>query len=228
MAKTDVRAGPAIGHLSAEAFRARAVEQLHPAPVETIFDPKSGRACGRSDFDLNPDMVNEIDPAEPVGEAAVLVPIVASSSLTMLLTKRADTLKRHRGQIAFPGGRFEDADDSPLTTALRETEEEIGLRPEFVEPIGYLDSYRTRTGFQITPVVGLVRPGFDLNLDAREVASAFEVPLAFLMDPDNHKRDSRMWNGRERHFYAMPYREHYIWGATAGMIKNLYERLVQE
>ncbi|MEO0671494.1 MAG: CoA pyrophosphatase [Pseudomonadota bacterium] len=218
-----------LGDLDADQFRTRARVHLHTAPVDTVFDAKSGRAWGRSDFDLNPDMVNEIDPDEPVGQAAVLVPIVLGGpALTMLLTQRSEKLKRHGGQIAFPGGRFEDADDGPLATALRETEEEVGITSNFVEPVGFLDSYRTRTGFQITPVVGLVRPGFDLRLDAREVAGAFEVPLAFLMNPDNHRRDSRVWNGRERHFYAMPYGEHYIWGATAGMIKNLYERLVQE
>ncbi|MEL6297810.1 MAG: CoA pyrophosphatase [Pseudomonadota bacterium] len=213
--------------MTADELRDLARAAFYPAPSDQIFDAKSGRAWGRSDFDLNPDMVNEVDFSEPVGAAAVLVPIVASSEMTILLTKRSSALKRHRGQIAFPGGRVEDADTDAAATALRETEEEIGLDRDFIEPLGYLDSYRTRTGFQITPLVGLVRPGFSLKLDPREVEDAFEVPFAFLMNPDNHRRDQLEWQGRARHFYAMPYGPHYIWGATAGMIKNLHERLIQ-
>jgi 8-oxo-dGTP pyrophosphatase MutT (NUDIX family) len=119
-------------------------------------------------------------------------------------------------------------DSGPLACALREAREEIGLLPAYVEPLGYLDSYRTGTGFQVVPVVALVRPGFTLTLDPVEVAEAFEVPLRFVMDPANHQRDSREWRGgRRRFFYAMPYEQRYIWGATAGMLKNMHQRLFE-
>ena len=129
------------------------------------------------------------------------------------------------GQWEFPGGKVEATDIDTVHTALREAEEEIGLSRALVEPLGFLDGYRTGTGFLVTPVVALVKPDFVLALDANEVASTFEVPLAFLMDEVNHKRHSRPWRGRERHYYAMPFGERYIWGATAGMLKNLHERL---
>ncbi|MCK9910168.1 CoA pyrophosphatase, partial [Microbacteriaceae bacterium K1510] len=121
-----------------------------------------------------------------------------------------DSLKRHAGQIAFPGGRMEPTDRDPTATALREAHEEIGLDPSFVETLGYLDAYRTGTGFRIFPVVSLVREGFALTLDAREVADAFEVPLAFLMDEANHRTETRFWRGQERRFYAMPFGQRYI------------------
>jgi 8-oxo-dGTP pyrophosphatase MutT (NUDIX family) len=162
---------------------------------------------------------------EPPQLAAVLIPVIARETLTLLLTERTAGLKRHAGQIAFPGGRMDAEDASPVATALREANEEIGLAPAFVEPLGFLDSYRTGTGFLIRPVVGLVSPGFALRLAEGEVADAFEVPLSFLMDPANHQKASREWRGRMRAYYAMPYGERYIWGATAGMLKNMYERL---
>lgn len=177
-----------------------------------------------SDFDLSPELTPEAPPA-PLAPAAVLIPIVARHELTVLLTQRTEHLKRHAGQIAFPGGRMEPTDHDPIATALREAEEEIGLAPSFVEPLGYLDAYRTGTGFRIFPVVSIVRPGFDLKLDAREVADAFEVPLAFLMDEANHRTESRLWRGQERRFYAMPFEQRYIWGATAGIMKNMHKRL---
>jgi 8-oxo-dGTP pyrophosphatase MutT (NUDIX family) len=145
--------------------------------------------------------------------------------LTVLLTQRTEGLPRHAGQIAFPGGRMEPTDRDPTATALREANEEIGLDPSFVEPLGYLDPYRTGTGFRIFPVVGIVREGFALQLDAREVAEAFEVPLAFLMDETNHRTEVRTWRGAERRFYAMPFEQRYIWGATAGIMKNMHKRL---
>ena len=120
---------------------------------------------------------------------------------------------------------MEPTDRDPIATALREAQEEIGLDPSFVEPLGYLDAYRTGTGFRIFPVVSLVREGFTLKLDAREVADAFEVPLAFLMDEDNHRTEARSWRGTERRFYAMPFEQRYIWGATAGIMKNMHKRL---
>jgi 8-oxo-dGTP pyrophosphatase MutT (NUDIX family) len=143
-----------------------------------------------------------------------------------LLTERAAHLPSHAGQIAFPGGKLEDQDPDPLAAALRESEEEIGLDRNLVEPLGYLDNYRTRTGFHIVPVVGLVKSTFDLKLDPSEVADVFEVPLSFLMSADNHQRHQRVWQGRPRIYYAMPYENRYIWGATAGMIKNLHDRII--
>lgn len=160
--------------------------------------------------------------------AAVLFPIVLrDDGQTVLLTQRTAHLKDHGGQISFPGGRVEEEDLSPIHTALRETEEEIGLAREHVEVLGYLPEYRTGTGFRVTPVVALVTPPFDLALDPFEVAEAFEVPLAFLLDPANHKRHSLHYRGALRHFFAMPYGDYFIWGATAGMIRSLTERLGQ-
>lgn len=158
--------------------------------------------------------------------AAVLVPMVMRNEAeSLLFTRRTDHLHHHPGQISFPGGRVEAADDSPVATALRETEEEIGLDRQHVELLGTLPDYFTGTGFCITPVVGLVHPPFDLKLDAFEVAEAFEVPLAHFLDPANHQRHSREFEGRMRHFYAMPYHDYYIWGATAGIIMSLYRVL---
>ena len=154
--------------------------------------------------------------------AAVLVPIVARSpDLTILFTRRAAHLKEHSGQVSFPGGRVTEADPSPEATALREAREEIGLQPGRVEILGRMPEYHTRTGFRITPVVGIVSPPFATRADANEVDEIFEVPLAFLLDPANHQRHSREWQGELRWFFAMPYLHHYIWGATAGMVVNL-------
>lgn len=208
--------------LDADAFSALARAQLYAEPSSLIFDPASGTA--RGDHDLNPDLATELADA-PMRAAAVLVGIVARPTLTVLLTQRTDHLPTHAGQVSFPGGKVEKSDRTPIETALREAEEEIGLVPSVVEPLGFLDSYRTGTGFHIMPVVALVRPEFTLKLDPTEVADAFEVPFDFLMDPANHRRQSRIWKGRERHYYAMPFGERYIWGATAGMLKNMHERL---
>lgn len=178
------------------------------------------------DFDLNPFMQDWLPNAQTLKAAAVLVPIVEhEDEFTVLLTQRTDHLKHHAGQVSFPGGRVEPHDESIVDTALRETEEEIGLPRSRVEIAGYLDAYETGTGFHITPVVGFVRPGFELKLDEFEVAEAFEVPLSFLFDPTNHQRHSRTHEGRERRYFAMPYEGYYIWGATAGMLMNLYRRV---
>ena len=178
------------------------------------------------DHELNPFMRDWVDPEERLKPAAVLVPLVEhNTGLTVLLTKRTDHLHHHAGQISFPGGRVEADDLDVIDTALRETEEEIGLNRGYIEIAGYLDDYETGTGFHITPVVGFVRLGFDLNVDDFEVAEVFEVPLEFLFDPANHQRHSRELDGRERQYYAMPYGEFYIWGATAGMLMNLYRRV---
>jgi 8-oxo-dGTP pyrophosphatase MutT (NUDIX family) len=158
--------------------------------------------------------------------AAVLFPIVLrDAGQTVLLTQRTAHLRDHAGQISFPGGRVEDEDVSPVHTALRETEEEIGLARERIEILGFLPEYRTGTGFRVTPVVGLVKPPFALALDPFEVAEAFEVPLDFLLDPANHQEHSLHYRGALRHFFAMPYGDYFIWGATAGMIRSLTARL---
>jgi 8-oxo-dGTP pyrophosphatase MutT (NUDIX family) len=157
--------------------------------------------------------------------AAVLVPVVCrGDELTVLLTQRTEHLSKHAGQIAFPGGRCDEG-ESTLDAALRETREETGLAAAFIEPLGYLDAYLTVTGYLVNPVVALVRDGFNLQPEAREVAEIFEVPLAFLMQASNRETHSRAWQGVTRRYYAYPYGERYIWGATAGMIKNLSDRL---
>lgn len=159
--------------------------------------------------------------------AAVLFPIVdREGGHTVLLTRRTAHLRDHAGQVSFPGGRVEADDASPLETALRETEEEIGLRRSQVELLGYLPEYRTGTGYCVVPVVGLVRPPFELRPDPFEVAEIFEVPLSFLLDESNHQRHAVHLRGALRHYFAMPYGDHFIWGATAGMIRSLTERLV--
>ena len=177
---------------------------------------------GRGDDDLNPGLIYD----GPLRPAAVLVPLIdRDEGLTILLTVRTEDLARHAGQISFPGGRTDPDDPHPEATALREAEEEIGLAPRHVEIIGRLDNYFVRTGFLVTPVVGLVTPPFDIQPDDSEVAEVFEVPLSFIMDPANHERGEMMYKGMPRAFHAMPYGDYYIWGATAGMLRNLYELL---
>ena len=155
-------------------------------------------------------------------KAAVLVPIVAHpESLTVLFTQRTTHLKAHSGQVSFPGGRAEPHDATPEFTALRETEEEIGLRADAVEVLARLPDYCTRTGYCVTPVVGLLTPPLALSPDPREVADVFEVPLAFLLDARNHRRETREFQGRSVGFFAIAYEDRYIWGATAGMLVNL-------
>lgn len=176
----------------------------------------------RGDFVLDPRsrIADELMPA------AVLVPLVErDEGMTVLMIQRADNLNRHAGQISFPGGRFEEVDDTVVDAALRETEEEVGLAPDRIEIVGRLDDYVTGTGFVVAPVVGLIRPPYTAVPDPLEVADVFEVPLRFLMDPGNHRRESRVFRGVERRFYAMPYKDRYIWGATAAMLVNLYELL---
>lgn len=163
--------------------------------------------------------------AQPGTPAAVLFPIVLRAEPTVLLTQRTAHLRDHAGQIAFPGGRVEPDDESHVATALRETEEEIGLHRRHVEVVGVLPNYRTGTGFSVTPVVGFVHPPFSLTLDAFEVAEAFEVPLAFLLDPANHQKHRMHYRGAMREYFAMPYGDYFIWGATAGMIRALCDRL---
>jgi 8-oxo-dGTP pyrophosphatase MutT (NUDIX family) len=158
--------------------------------------------------------------------ASVLVPLVQrAAGLTILFTERTAHLSSHAGQISFPGGRRELSDTSPIETALRETEEEVGLERRHIDVLGTLPDYHTITGYCVTPVVGLVAPPFELRADPAEVAEIFEVPLAFLMDGMNHQRLSALRPEGRRHFYAMPYERCYIWGATAGMLRNLFHFL---
>jgi len=200
-----------------------APNKIGPADVvRSLNHPRAGATPVAGDHHLNPGM----RPRDDLTPAAVLVPLVKrAGGLTVLFTQRTDHLETHAGQISFPGGHQDPGDGSPEETALRETEEETGLDRRHVEIIGRLDAYVTRTGFAIEPVVALVEPPFNLLPDPREVADVFEVPLAFLLDPANHQRHSRKVNGRDRQFYAMPYGERYIWGATAGMLMNLYHVL---
>lgn len=180
----------------------------------------------RSDFDLNPAFRPTSEPM--LKPAAVLAPLVLRpNGLTMLLTQRTADMPTHAGQVAFPGGRLQPG-ETAVEAALRETEEETGIAARFIEPIGVFDAYQTVTGYAVAPVVGLVSPDFALNPDPREVALVFEAPAAFLFDPRNHEEHSRSWGDSERRFYVMPYQDHYIWGATAGMIRALYRRLYDE
>ena len=161
----------------------------------------------------------------PLRPAAVLLPVVdRPGGLTVLLTLRASDLRAHSGQVAFPGGKI-DAGETPCEAALREAQEEIGLEERFVEPLGWLDPYFTGTGFRVAPLVALVEPSFELAVNKLEVDEVFETPFAFLMDAANHRLEEREWQGRRRRYYAMPHDGRYIWGATAGILRNLYEKL---
>ena len=192
--------------------------------IERLRGRGSREGTDRGDHNLNPDL----DDHDKLVPAAVLVPLVErKDGLTALLTQRTNHLAHHPGQVSFPGGHVDPGDDSPEATALRETEEEVGLHRRHIDVLGRLDQYRVRTGFSVTPVVGLVTPPFDIKPDDFEVAEVFEVPLTFLMDPGNHERHSRDYRGETRYFYAMPYNGYYIWGATAGMLVNLYQVLTE-
>ena len=199
-----------------------------PAPPDADWLRRHFARAGSPAQTLYGDQGADAERAAARKAASVLVPIVARpGALTVLLTRRTAHLREHSGQISFPGGRAEPQDAGPEATALRETHEEIGLPARQVELLGKLSDYHTRTGFRITPVVGLVAPPLELRLDAQEVDAAFEVPLAFLLDPANHQRQAREYQGRTVHFFAIPYGEHYIWGATAGMLVNLSLHLRQ-
>jgi 8-oxo-dGTP pyrophosphatase MutT (NUDIX family) len=177
----------------------------------------------RGDHDLNPGWT---PPSAELRPAAVLVPLIdRAGGMTVLLTRRTAHLSAHAGQIAFPGGRIEAADRDAGAAALRETEEEVGLPRDHVTLIGRLDTYVTGTGFEITPMVGLVRVPFPLAIDPSEVAEAFEVPLDFVLEPTNYRRTERLFDGRPRIFFALPFEGRNIWGATAGMLANLAEVL---
>ena len=199
-------------------FRTRAAQRLRSEP------PGFLQVVPRGDHSL--DRAPSPADATPPRPAAVLVPIVMREGApAILLTERATGLRTHSGQIAFPGGRMDETDASPTETALREAEEEIGLDRRHVEPLGYLDAYLSSSNYFVVPTVALVSPDHDLRLNPHEVADAFEVPLDFLMSPGNHQRLKRDWKGIERQYYAMPFGDRYIWGVTAGILRNLYERI---
>lgn len=179
---------------------------------------------GRSDFDLDPSRTDRFE--GPPRLAAVLVPVRSyPQGASVILTERSASMPSHAGQISFPGGRIAHGEETPLEAALREAEEEIGLASAQVEVLGFLDTYLTGSGYLIAPVVAVIDGPFTPIVQEREVASVFEVPLSFLMDPDNHATEEREIRGRLRRYYAMTYGERYIWGATAAMLKNMYDRI---
>lgn len=223
MSHGAVNHGAETALVDSATFFARARERLKFDVPPALTDPAIAPVSGDHDTDR---MLRIIAEERPVRPAAVLIPVVAREEPTVLLTLRSAHLNDHAGQIAFPGGKIDATDKSPLDAALREAEEEIGLSRAFVEPVGYLDIYGTTFGYRILPTVARVRPGFDLHINPAEVDDAFEVPLSFLMDPGNHQLHSREFRGAMRSYYAMPFAERYIWGATAGILRRLYERIV--
>jgi len=198
--------------------RARLALDVPPALTDASIAPQRG------DHDADP-VMRKIAEVRPIRPAAVLVPVVDHPEPTVLLTQRAQHLPDHPGQVSFPGGKIDKSDASPLASALREAQEEIGLDRSFVTPIGYLDLYMTTLGYRIVPVIARVAPGFALTLNESEVDAVFEVPLGFLMDQNNVERHSRDWQGMTRHYYAITFGERYIWGVTAGILRNLHDRI---
>ena len=214
--------GAALPAAATVDFFARARARLTLEVPPALTDPQAEGA--RGDLDLNPSMWERagVSATKP---AAVLVPVVDRDRPTVLFTIRTKELQSHAGQVSFPGGKIDPGDESPVAAALREAEEEIGLPPVVIEPIGYLDLYLTFSGFRILPTVARVKPDFSLTLNPWEVTETFEVPLAFLMMPQNIQRRSREWKGIEREYYAIPFGDRYIWGITAGIVRNLYDRV---
>jgi 8-oxo-dGTP pyrophosphatase MutT (NUDIX family) len=212
--------------LTADEFFARARARLTLEVPQALTDPSI--TPKRGDHDADP-VMKRMAEVRPIRPAAVLVPVVDhAAEPTVLLTQRAQHLPDHAGQVSFPGGKIDKNDKSPLDSALREAEEEIGLERSFVTPLGYLDLYLTTLGYRIVPVIARVQPGFALTLNDGEVDASFEVPLAYLMDQNNVQRHAREWQGMKRHFYAINFGERYIWGATAGILRNLHERIYRD
>lgn len=220
--KPDIDANATDGDITSREFFARARDRLRFDVPLALTDASVIPASSDAG---NDHMLQIVAQEIPIRPAAVLIAVVAHAEPTVILTQRAAHLNDHAGQISFPGGKIDATDASPLDTALREAEEEIGLDRSFVEPIGYLDLYGTGFGFRILPMVARVKPGFDLRINESEVDNAFEVPLSFLMDPANHQIHSKEFRGVARSYYAMPFAERYIWGATAGILRVLYERI---
>lgn len=200
--------------------RARALLTLDPPAGLT--DPDA--LPSRGDHDADP-VLKAMAAVRPIKPAAVLIPVIDRDQPMVLLTQRTAHLPQHAGQIAFPGGKIDATDASPLAAALREAEEEVGLAGSAVEPIGYLDVYMTTLGYRIVPVVARVRPPFTLTLNPGEVEDTFEVPLSFMMEVANHQTHSREWQGMLRTYYAIPFGERYIWGVTAGIFRNLQQKI---
>jgi 8-oxo-dGTP pyrophosphatase MutT (NUDIX family) len=222
--ETTTAPAPSKALTEAGAFRALARVRLPATPVVRPPDADGRLVLAPSDYDLNPDFLVHAPPAA-ARPAAVLVPVVGRDPLTVLFTLRTPHLKAHAGQVSFPGGKAEPHDAGPVDTALREAEEEVGLARHLVEPLGFLDTYRTGTGFAVTPLVALVDPALTISPDPSEVAEVFEVPLSFLMEPANARLETRYWRGADRRYYALTYATRDIWGATAGMLRNMRERL---
>lgn len=205
-------------HFAPETFFARASERLDSTPQR-----EENELLG--DHILNPELTTD---GMSFRDAAVLIPVVARDpQASVLLTQRTPHLSAHAGQIAFPGGKIDAEDATPAAAALREAEEEIGLHPALVNPIGYLEPYLTRTGYRIVPVLARVDPGHQITINPDEVTDAFEVPLSFLMSSANFRRGKRIMKGKERNFYEIPFNERYIWGITAGIIYGLYKRIYE-
>ncbi|MFC7051821.1 CoA pyrophosphatase [Hansschlegelia quercus] len=203
-----------LAAFSLDDLRARAAERL----LRHAPDPDDPETVVVGEREM-------LDPGHIPRAAAVLVGIIARPEPALLFTQRANDLRVHAGQVSFPGGKRDPGDPSPLATALREAEEEVGLDPALVRPIGYLDPYVTYSGFGIIGVVAEIDPSYRLTLSPGEVADAFEVPFAHLMSEENHLIESREWRGGVRSVHHMPWGERNIWGVTAGMVKNLYDRL---
>lgn len=224
MSDSVIRPKPGLENvtITADEFFQRARElftfEVPPALTDPTIIPESEDEGTRSVLEI-------VAREQPIRPAAVLVPVIEREEPMVLLTQRSAHLSDHAGQVAFPGGKIDPTDSSPVHAALREAEEEVGLDADFVEPIGYLDLYGTPFGFRILPTLARVSPGFELRVNKGEVDDVFEVPLAFLMNPANHFLKSRAFRDVTRSYYEMPYGDRYVWGVTAGILRCLYQRM---
>ena len=212
--------------LSAAEFFALAQARLSLDAPEALTNPHFIPRL--DDDDANPELIAAIAAMRPIRTAAVLVPIIARAEPTVLFTQRTAHLSDHAGEISFPGGKIDAADIGPAAAALREAEEEVSLDRRFVEPIGYLDVHVTPSGYRILPVVARVHEGFALHFNRGEVNDTFEAPLTFLMAPQNYRREKAEWNGLTTGVYAIPFNDRKIWGVTAGILRNLRERIYKD